>query len=81
MRLRDLSTGDLTHRELISYIRYLPRDSAVGREIVGDAADWGLIEHRLADITDLLAGANWQRAGGKGNKPKPIRRPRPPRIN
>ncbi|WP_431881578.1 hypothetical protein [Micromonospora chalcea] len=26
-------------------------------------------------VVDLLAGANWQRAGGKGPKPKPINRP------
>lgn len=29
----------------------------------------------LALIADLLAGANWQRSGGKGQRPKPIPRP------
>lgn len=29
----------------------------------------------LALIADLLAGANWQRGGGKGQRPKPIPRP------
>lgn len=36
---------------------------------------WGDSEHLLAGIFDLLAGANWQRGGGKGTRPKPIRRP------
>lgn len=76
MRLRDLFTGDLTRRELITYIRYLPRDSALGRALLGEAADWSPEMHRLTDVAELLAGANWQRANGKGPKPKPIKRPR-----
>lgn len=29
----------------------------------------------LASIADIGAMANWQRGGGKGSKPKPIKRP------
>lgn len=36
-------------------------------------ADWTRAEHLLAIVADLLAIANWQRAGGKRSKrPKPI---------
>jgi hypothetical protein len=31
----------------------------------------------LAAVIDVLQGANWQRGGGKGPKPKPISRPDP----
>lgn len=40
----------------------------------GDSS-WGIQEHLLAVAVDLLAGANWQRGGGKGMKPKPLSRP------
>lgn len=35
-------------------------------------AVWGLPELLLRSIDLRLAGANWQRGGGKGQKPKPI---------
>lgn len=35
-------------------------------------AAWGVNEFLLRQIDLRLAGANWQRAGGKGQKPKPI---------
>lgn len=35
-------------------------------------ADWDLTNLQLRRIDLLLAGANWQRSGGKGQKPKPI---------
>jgi hypothetical protein len=34
-------------------------------------------EHLLASVLDALNGANWQRGGGKGSKPKPTQRPDP----
>lgn len=43
---------------------------------VGDPSlEWSAEVHLLALIADLLAGANWQRGGGKGPQPKPIGRP------
>lgn len=36
---------------------------------------WTDHEYLLAGILDLLAGANWQRGGGKGSRPKPVKRP------
>lgn len=35
-------------------------------------AGWGVTELLLRQIDLRLAGANWQRSGGKGQKPKPI---------
>jgi hypothetical protein len=43
----------------------------------GRSAHWGVQEHLLATVADLLAGANWQRGGGKGQRPKPVPRPDP----
>lgn len=54
-------------------LRYLPPDSAVAREVDGG---WTLADHMLANLVDLAAWANHQRGGGKGSKPKPIKRPR-----
>lgn len=56
-------------------IRHLPRDSPYGVAINGEAARWGVTEHLLAGAVDALLGANWQRGGGKGQRPKPVPRP------
>jgi hypothetical protein len=46
---------------------------------LGDAAEWTPDHERLTEITELLAGANWQRAGAPSSKkPRPIKRPAPP---
>jgi hypothetical protein len=34
-----------------------------------DTSRWTLTEQLLASIIDVLMLANWQRGGGKGNKP------------
>ena len=48
----------------------------MSRAINGEAARWGDTEHLLAAMVDLLAGANWQRAGDKRRPaPEPITRP------
>lgn len=61
----------------MTYIRHLPRDSPLGVALHGEAARWGVAEHLLATAVDALIGANWQRGGGKGPRPKPIPRPDP----
>lgn len=45
------------------------------RKLRGEGADWTLTDVLLARIDYRLAGANWQRSGGKGSKPKPIEIP------
>lgn len=57
-------------------IAHLPRDSATIREILGEQASWETGDFLLASVIDLLAGANWQRGGGKGARPDPVRRPK-----
>lgn len=49
-------------------------DSAVHRALNPDWL-WGLSEHLTAGVLDALHGANWQRGGGKGKRPKPVQRP------
>ena len=53
----------------------LPPDSATVIAATGGTSLWGLQEHLAAATVDLLAAANWQRGGGKGVKPKPLKRP------
>lgn len=45
-------------------------------QIHGPQALWSASDYLLANIFDLLAGANWQRGGGKGRKPQPFPRPK-----
>lgn len=68
-------TGDLTWRRLGVLVRGLPRESATFIAVNGVDYEWGPVEYLLAHVADLLAGANWQRGGGKGPRPKPLPRP------
>lgn len=43
--------------------------------MLGDRADWTVTDYLLARVAHLLAQANWQRGGGKGARPKPVRPP------
>jgi len=83
--LRRLGRG-LSYRRLGVLIEGLPSDSAFGRALARDAPPvemteedearaWRLEHHLLALVADLLSAANWQRGGGQGSRPKPIRRP------
>lgn len=73
MRLRMLGTTELTWRDLAVFIRNSPhvRDAVHGAESI-----WGLQEHLLALVADLLNVANWQRAGDESAK-RPDQIPRP----
>jgi hypothetical protein len=70
----DIGTERFPWQRLTGWLRWLPRESALWRSMHGDRADWDLQSHLLADIVDLLAAANWQRGGGKGTRPKPVKR-------
>ncbi|MCG5460852.1 hypothetical protein MED01_004278 [Micromonospora sp. MED01] len=65
----------MTRRELLVLVRHLPPDSPLGIALHGEAGRWSTTDHLLASTVELLAGANWQRGGGKGSKPKPLPRP------
>ncbi len=55
---------------------HLPVGSAVLRALDSEGRlQWTVTDYLLATVVDLLAGANWQRSGGKGSRPKPIPRP------
>jgi hypothetical protein len=55
--------------------------SALGRALFGEASAWTPDVALLSRIGDLLAGGNWQRGGGKGEKPKPTKPPRIPNVD
>lgn len=57
---------------------HLPRESATMLALVPrqPAEAWDANTYLLAHLGDLLAGANWQRGGGKGRRPKPVQRPK-----
>lgn len=57
-------------------MRQSGRGTALFRAVAGTDGDWDLHGHLLAGIFDLLAAANWQRAGDENAK-KPERLPRP----
>ncbi|MCX5392554.1 hypothetical protein ABZY68_19710 [Streptomyces sp. NPDC006482] len=43
----------------MALIKHLPRDSAVQRELHGEAAEWSITDHLLAATVDHMAMANW----------------------
>lgn len=64
-----------TWGDLYDFVTNMSLDSALARELNGGSVVWTLTDHLLATIADALHGANWQRGGGKGIRPKPIERP------
>ncbi|WP_399078706.1 hypothetical protein [Streptomyces zaehneri] len=62
-------------------IKQLPRDSALNRELHGEAAEWSVTDHLLAAAVDHLAAANWMFAcvnseeGDQPDAPAPVPRP------
>ncbi|GAA2618732.1 hypothetical protein SMC26_40290 [Actinomadura fulvescens] len=66
---------DITWRQLRVFLEHVPLDSATARSVHGEAAVWGMPEQLLAAVVDVLNWANYQRGGGKGNRPRPVKRP------
>jgi hypothetical protein len=55
-------------------IKHLPRDSALNRDLHGEAADWSVTDHLLAAAVDHLAAGNWMFAcvnSGEDDQPEP----------
>jgi hypothetical protein len=74
--LRQLFTGELTWRELLTWIDHPVPGSSYARVVLGpEESVWTLETHLLAAIADRVTQGNWQRGGGKGPKPNPITRP------
>lgn len=78
LRLRYAGTDALMWHELYAVVTNLPATSALSRvqDPEGAGKGWGLTELLLAEATDALRVANWQRGGGtRRDYPKPIPRP------
>jgi hypothetical protein len=62
-------------------IQHLPRDSALNRDLHGEAAEWSVTDHLLAAVVDHLAAGNWMFAcvnSEEGDQPEPpVPVPRP----
>ncbi|MVO83875.1 hypothetical protein GPA10_03610 [Streptomyces sp. p1417] len=57
--LLDWYRGGLSSRRLAVLVRQLPDDSALHRELHGEAARWTVTDYLLAHAVDRLAEANW----------------------
>lgn len=82
MDLLDWHRGALTSRRLAVLVKHMPRDSAVNRDLHGEAVEWDASAHLLAAAVDHLAVANWMTAtinGGEDGEPleypEPVPRP------
>lgn len=70
--IHDVGSPGLSWKELAAFIRHAPESSAI-RYLADKMAPFRSTEVQLlAVIGDALAGANWQRGGGKGPRPRPI---------
>lgn len=67
--------GKLSWRRLRVLISQLPYESQTSITVNGSEVLWKHNEELLAAIVDMIAIGNWQRGGGKGQKPKPVKRP------
>lgn len=72
----------MSSRRLSVLVKHLPRDSAIGRDMHGEAAEWSVGDHLLATAVDHLAAANWMFAcvntaedAEQPDPPEPIPRP------
>lgn len=69
-------TGAMTWRQFRVLVEELPQQSRLVRAVHGELAGWTPEAAVLADVFDVLAAANWQRAGKAGApRPKPYPRP------
>ncbi|MEU7164959.1 hypothetical protein AB0A70_09975 [Streptomyces morookaense] len=72
MDLLDWHRGALSSRRLMVLVKHMPRDSAVNRDLHGEAVEWDASTHLLAAVVDHLAVANWMTAtinGGEDGEP------------
>lgn len=74
LRLAQVGTRALSWRRFQALVRHLPPESALWRAM-DSPRQWGWSEHMAAASLLALNAANWQRGGGKGAKPKPVRPP------
>ena len=75
MRLDQLGTRKLSWRDLWVICQYGPMTSALSVAQLGEQAIWTTSDYLLAVVADALHDANWQRGGGKGQRPPKMKRP------
>lgn len=73
-RLDDIGES-FTWTDLRDFVLHLPQDSAVYRAKHPASWWWTAEIDFLAAVVTAIQWGNWQRGGGKGEKPKPIERP------
>ncbi|MEV0442665.1 hypothetical protein AB0I84_08710 [Streptomyces spectabilis] len=74
----DWHRARLTSRRLAVLIRHLPRDSALHRELHGEAAEWTVTDYLLAHAVDQLSEANWMFATvNRDEEAEPLPHPEP----
>ena len=70
--IHDLGSIRLSWVELAAFITHAPPDAAI-RMLRDPLSAFRTAESTLlSTVVDTLAGANWQRGGGKGPRPKPL---------
>jgi hypothetical protein len=69
--------SDLEPREVLWLIEHMPPDSAWAASAQGGPQfrGWRIDTYLLAAVVDVLQAANYQRGGGKGARPDPVKRP------
>jgi hypothetical protein len=77
LRIDWLGTGRLSWRDLLVIVRQAPPTSRLAVALVGEAAQWTIMDRLLARLIYAVEAGNWQRGGGKGHRPRPIRIPKP----
>lgn len=56
-------------------LRQLPLESATKTALRDGEQAWTVNDYLTAAAVDAIRAGNWQRAGGKGKRPKPLPRP------
>lgn len=71
--------SDFGPREVLWLLQWLPEGCAFHASIAGgpEYLPWTLGNLLAAGQTNALNAANWQRGGGKSQRPKPIEPPKP----
>ncbi|MFI0912097.1 hypothetical protein [Streptomyces abikoensis] len=78
MDLLDWHRGTLSSRRLAVLVKHMPRDSAVNRDLHGEAVEWDASTHLLAALVDHAAVSNWMTATiNSGEDAEPLDYPEP----
>lgn len=76
-RLDQVGTQEFSWWDLSVRVMFAQPDSIIYKAIHGHT--YGMVERQLGIVIDTLRAANWQRSGGRGPRPKPVRWPWSPK--